>query len=102
MFFLQNKFRKMVEDNKQLASRIDGDLQSAHHDVNILRQELADTNKRITELQATKEGRESSQPHTPPPHETSDTQNCDVKQNGEIMAESSDVERTIINGSIPS
>ncbi|ROT76197.1 hypothetical protein C7M84_005265 [Penaeus vannamei] len=42
----------MVEDNKQLASRIDGDLQTAHQEVNLLRQELADTNRRITQLQA--------------------------------------------------
>ncbi|XP_069995612.1 uncharacterized protein, partial [Penaeus vannamei] len=48
----QSKFRKMVEDNKQLASRIDGDLQTAHQEVNLLRQELADTNRRITQLQA--------------------------------------------------
>ncbi|KAK8726117.1 hypothetical protein OTU49_010380, partial [Cherax quadricarinatus] len=47
----QSKFRKMVEDNKQLASRIDGDLQTAHQEVNLLRQELADTNRRITQLQ---------------------------------------------------
>lgn len=40
----------MVEDNKQLASRIDGDLQTAHQEVSLLRQELADTNRRITEL----------------------------------------------------
>ena len=46
----QSKFRKMVEDNKQLASRIDGDLQTAHQEVSLLRQELADTNRRITEL----------------------------------------------------
>lgn len=33
----QAKFRKMVEDNKQLATRIDGDIQDAHEDVSILR-----------------------------------------------------------------
>ncbi|KAG1658781.1 Kazrin [Nymphon striatum] len=46
----QAKFRKMVEDNKQLASRIDGDIQTAQDDVTLLRAELADTNKRINEL----------------------------------------------------
>ncbi|XP_078695887.1 kazrin-like isoform X16 [Branchiostoma floridae x Branchiostoma belcheri] len=46
----QAKFRKMVDDNKQLASRIDGSIQSANQEVNALRAELADTNKRLTEL----------------------------------------------------
>lgn len=48
--FQQAKFRKMVDDNKQLATRIDGDIQSAQEEVCILRAELADTNRRITEL----------------------------------------------------
>lgn len=46
----QAKFRKMVEDNKQLATRIDGDIQAAQEEVSILRAELADTNRRINEL----------------------------------------------------
>lgn len=40
----------MVEENKQLASRIDGDIQSAQEDVSVLRGELADTNRRLEEL----------------------------------------------------
>jgi hypothetical protein len=40
----------MVEENKQLASRIDGDILSAQEDVSVLRGELADTNRRLEEL----------------------------------------------------
>ncbi|XP_050412103.2 kazrin isoform X2 [Patella vulgata] len=46
----QAKFRKMVEDNKQLAARIDGSIQAANQEVNALRAELADTNKRLSEI----------------------------------------------------
>nr|KAG5688894.1 hypothetical protein BaRGS_016462 [Batillaria attramentaria] len=46
----QGKFRKMVEENKQLAVRIDGSIQSANHEVNALRAELADTNKRLSQI----------------------------------------------------
>ncbi|XP_022246500.1 kazrin-like isoform X2 [Limulus polyphemus] len=46
----QAKFRKMMEDNKDLASRIDGDINNAHQEVSLLRAELADTNKRISEI----------------------------------------------------
>ena len=46
----QGKFRKMVEDNKQLASRIDVSIHSANREVNSLRNELVDTNKRLTEI----------------------------------------------------
>ncbi|GAB6019271.1 hypothetical protein CHUAL_000871 [Chamberlinius hualienensis] len=46
----QAKFRKMVEDNKQLATHIDGDIQTAHEEMNLLRAELADTNRRIDEM----------------------------------------------------
>lgn len=46
----QSKFRKMVEDNKQLAARIDGSIHAANQEVNALRAELADTNKRLSEL----------------------------------------------------
>uniref|UniRef100_T1IL73 SAM domain-containing protein n=1 Tax=Strigamia maritima TaxID=126957 RepID=T1IL73_STRMM len=46
----QGKFRKMVDDNKQLAERIDGDIQTAQQDVSVLRAELADTNRRINQL----------------------------------------------------
>ncbi|GAB1605453.1 kazrin-like isoform X2 [Argonauta hians] len=46
----QGKFRKMVEDNKQLAARIDGSIHLANEEVNALRSELASTNKRLTEI----------------------------------------------------
>ena len=46
----QSKFRKMVEENKQLAVRIDGSIQSANQEVHALRAELADTNKRLSQI----------------------------------------------------
>lgn len=46
----QAKFRKMMSDNKALASRIDQDIQSAHLQVSALRAELADTNQRIRDI----------------------------------------------------
>lgn len=46
----QAKFRKMMSDNKALASRIDQDIQSAHLQVSALRAELADTNQRIKDI----------------------------------------------------
>lgn len=45
----QAKFRRMVDENKQLASRIDGEIQSAQDQVNNLRDELTETNKRLDE-----------------------------------------------------
>ena len=50
-FFLQDaqsKFRKMVEDNKQLAARIDTSIHAANEEVNVLRGELVDTNRRLS------------------------------------------------------
>ncbi|MPC23152.1 Kazrin [Portunus trituberculatus] len=68
----------MVEDNKQLASRIDGDLQTAHQEVNLLRQELADTNRRITELtgltQDPQDGPDSPDAATTPVNGSNDPQ----------------------------
>lgn len=46
----QSKFRKMVEDNKKLAARIDGSINAASQEVNTLRVELLDTNKKLTEI----------------------------------------------------
>ncbi|CAH1775040.1 unnamed protein product, partial [Owenia fusiformis] len=46
----QRKFRNMVDENKRLASKIDGTLQVANHEVLSLRTELADTNKRLLEI----------------------------------------------------
>ncbi|XP_035828625.1 kazrin isoform X2 [Aplysia californica] len=46
----QARFRKMVEDNKQLASHIDTSIQAANQEVNMLRAELASTNKRLSQI----------------------------------------------------
>lgn len=51
----QGKFRKMVEENKELAVRIDGSIQSAHQEVHALRAELADTNKRLSQISTSAE-----------------------------------------------
>nr|CAD7204064.1 unnamed protein product [Timema douglasi] len=45
----QAKFRRMVEENKQLAARIDGDIQNAQEEVAVLRGELTDTSRRLDE-----------------------------------------------------
>lgn len=47
ILFLQAKFRRMVEENKELAARIDGDIQQAQEEVALLRGELADTSRRL-------------------------------------------------------
>ncbi|XP_062316579.1 kazrin, periplakin interacting protein b isoform X3 [Osmerus eperlanus] len=49
----QGKILKMMEDNKQLAQRIDGAIQSASHEVTNLRSELSATSRRLAELEAT-------------------------------------------------
>ncbi|KAL3861124.1 hypothetical protein ACJMK2_007193 [Sinanodonta woodiana] len=46
----QAKFRKMVEDNKQLAAKIDGSINLANKEVDTLRAELVDTNKRLMDI----------------------------------------------------
>ncbi|XP_039250184.2 kazrin-like isoform X3 [Styela clava] len=46
----QTKFKKMVDDNRRLASHIDGTIQSANQEVNTLRIELDMTNKKLREL----------------------------------------------------
>ncbi|KAJ9588722.1 hypothetical protein L9F63_017980, partial [Diploptera punctata] len=43
----QKPFRSMVEENKELAARIDGDIQQAQEEVAVLRGELADTSRRL-------------------------------------------------------
>ncbi|XP_049859909.1 kazrin isoform X1 [Schistocerca gregaria] len=45
----QAKFRRMVEENKQLAARIDGDLAVAHEEVAAVRGELHDASRRLDE-----------------------------------------------------
>lgn len=69
----QAKFRKMVDENKTIASRIDGDLQSAQEDVSVLRTELADANRRMDEMvvvsadSSPPESAPSKIPPSPPP-----------------------------------
>ncbi|XP_045547817.1 kazrin-A isoform X4 [Salmo salar] len=48
----QGKILKMMEDNKQLAQRIDGAIQSASQEVTNLRSELSATSRRLAELGA--------------------------------------------------
>ncbi|XP_013886586.1 kazrin isoform X5 [Austrofundulus limnaeus] len=48
----QGKILKMMEDNKQLAQRIDGAIQSATQEVTNLRSELSATSRRLAELGA--------------------------------------------------
>lgn len=40
----------MVDENKTLAGKLDGDLQSAHRQMALIRAELSDTNKRISQF----------------------------------------------------
>ncbi|XP_063292654.1 kazrin isoform X2 [Pelobates fuscus] len=49
----QAKILQMMEDNKQLALRIDGAIQSASQEVSNLRSELTATNRRLAELNST-------------------------------------------------
>ncbi|XP_041479895.1 kazrin-like isoform X4 [Lytechinus variegatus] len=47
----QAKFHRMMDDNKKLAAKIDNSLQqNANHEVDSLREELADTNKRLSHM----------------------------------------------------
>uniref|UniRef100_A0A3Q2PUZ6 Kazrin, periplakin interacting protein b n=2 Tax=Fundulus heteroclitus TaxID=8078 RepID=A0A3Q2PUZ6_FUNHE len=48
----QGKILKMMEDNKQLAHRIDGAIQSASQEVTNLRSELSATSRKLAELGA--------------------------------------------------
>ncbi|KAG7227033.1 hypothetical protein INR49_022380, partial [Caranx melampygus] len=50
---LSAKILKMMDDNKQLAQRIDGAIQSASQEVTNLRSELSATSRRLAELGAT-------------------------------------------------
>ncbi|ROI16160.1 Kazrin [Anabarilius grahami] len=49
---MEGKILKMMEDNKQLAQRIDGAIQSASQEVTNLRSELSATSRRLAELGA--------------------------------------------------
>ncbi|MEQ2284199.1 hypothetical protein AMECASPLE_019079 [Ameca splendens] len=50
---IRAKILKMMDDNKQLAQRIDGAIQSASQEVTNLRSELSATSRRLAELGAT-------------------------------------------------
>ncbi|XP_028308323.1 kazrin-like isoform X4 [Gouania willdenowi] len=52
MPFWEAKILKMMDDNKQLAQRIDGAIQSASQEVTNLRSELSATSRRLAELGA--------------------------------------------------
>ncbi|CAK8691010.1 unnamed protein product [Clavelina lepadiformis] len=51
----QTKFKKMVDNNRRLASHIDGTIQSANQEVNTLRVELNMTNQKLRELSIVKD-----------------------------------------------
>ena len=61
----------MVDDNRKLASRIDGSIQSANKEMFMLRQELDDTNRRLLMIRETNfiNGRVKRSP-TSPPHDS--------------------------------
>ncbi|KAI8795496.1 kazrin isoform X2 [Biomphalaria glabrata] len=46
----QVRFRKMVEDNRQLANHIDTSIQAANQEVTLLKAELASTNKKLSQF----------------------------------------------------
>ncbi|XP_018027762.1 liprin-alpha-3 isoform X2 [Hyalella azteca] len=54
----QDQLRKMVDENQQLAMRMDGDLQAAQQQVRELRHDLQETKSKITQMQSF-----SSSPH---------------------------------------
>ncbi|XP_046678862.1 kazrin isoform X2 [Homalodisca vitripennis] len=45
----QAKFRRMVDENRSVATRIDGEIREAHEEMAALREELADTSRRFEE-----------------------------------------------------
>ncbi|XP_054287753.1 kazrin [Macrosteles quadrilineatus] len=45
----QAKFRRMVDENRSVATRIDGEIRQAHEEMAALREELADTSRRLGE-----------------------------------------------------
>ncbi|KAM9299153.1 kazrin [Gastrophryne carolinensis] len=55
----------MMDDNKQLALRIDGAIQAASHEVTNLRTELTATNRRLAELNSAPEPMENNQHSAP-------------------------------------
>jgi len=80
----------MVEENKSLSGRLDEDLQSAHRQMALLRAELSDTNKRISQL-----GSSSSSSTSTPSHGVSDSMgNNSNPHNGSI----GDTSPTHVNG----
>lgn len=49
LFLFQAKFRRMVDENRSVATRIDGEIRQAHEEMAALREELADTSRRFEE-----------------------------------------------------
>ena len=62
----QTKILKMMEDNNQLAGRIDAAVQSASQEVTNLRSELTATSRRLAQLGATETA--ATPPHTDTSH----------------------------------
>ncbi len=52
----QTKFRKMVDDNRRLAQKIDSSILAANYEVDVLRSELADTNRRLKQIRDSSPG----------------------------------------------
>ncbi|GFS17912.1 kazrin-like [Elysia marginata] len=46
----QTRFRRMVDDNRQLAAHIDSSIQAANQEVFLLRAELASTNRKLSQM----------------------------------------------------
>lgn len=49
LLLFQAKFRRMVDENRSVATRIDGEIRQAHEEMAALREELADTSRRFEE-----------------------------------------------------
>lgn len=84
----------MVEENKSLAGRLDGDLQIAHSEMALLRAELNDTNKRIS----TALYQQSSSPPSPSTPTTSTSGNMNFSNHSDEKEPSLHVNGLASNG----
>lgn len=88
----QAKIVKMMDDNKQLAQRIDGAIQSASQEVTNLRSELSATSRRLAELGATDSSAGSTlesvqhNHNDPSPHQRQKPSNTDLCYKSEISS----------------
>nr|XP_018904283.1 PREDICTED: kazrin-like isoform X1 [Bemisia tabaci] len=64
----QNKFRKMVDENRQLGSRIDGEIHQANEEMSAIRDELSHTRKKLDEHLHLTNGSANPAPAQPPPN----------------------------------